>query len=166
MIFESRMYRYFLKAILIFTLGFMTGCMPFPTKNVDTPKIEGNIYSDESELSGYSIFLAYDVSDACSTKKAIKAITGLNGHFVFPQTFEWSLIRWAVPLDGYAVFNLCIVNPSGVKKWAYVSHIRTPSWAPDIKLSCSYEELLAKPEEIDRQKIFEIEVGCRPIQDS
>ena len=158
------MYRQFLKAILVFLLGFMTGCVPFPTKNIDTPKIEGNIYSDVGGLYGYSIFIAYDTSDACSTKKAIKAVTDLNGHFVLPKSFKWSPVRWAVPLDGYAVFNLCVVSPTGLKKWAYASHIRTPSWAPDIKLSCFYEELLDKPVEIERQKIFEIENGCKPIQ--
>lgn len=158
------MYRYARKVILIFALGSLTACVPFPTKNIDTPKIEGNIYSGTGGLSGYAIYLAYNVSDACSSNEAIEAVTDFSGNFVFPPTHEWSLVRWAVPLDGIAFFNLCIVSPSGLKKWGYVSHIRTPSWAPDLRLSCNYEALSTNPVEIATEKMYEIEHVCRRVQ--
>lgn len=158
------MHRFTRKIILILVWGSLTACVPFPTKNIDTPRIEGIIHSDAGGLSDYAIYLAYNVSDACSSKGAIESLTDDEGNFVLPQTHAWSLIRWAVPLDGYAVLNLCIVSPSGLKKWAYVSHIRTPSWAPDLMLSCDYETLLTNPVEIDSQKIYEIKYGCQRVQ--
>ena len=155
------MFREAPRLLFILALGFLSACVPFPTKNVDTPKIDGNIHSDTGELGGYAIYLAYNVSDACASNQAIKTVTDPAGNFILPATYEWSPVRWAVPLDGIAVFNLCIVSPSGLKKWAYGSHIRTPSWAPEISLSCDYDALSTKPAEIDLQKIHEVKHGCR-----
>ena len=102
--------------------------------------------------------------ECAPSNEAIEAVTDFSGNFVFLPTYEWSLVRWAVPLDGIAFFNLCVVSPSGLKKWGYVSHIRTPSWAPDLRLSCDYEALSSNPVEIVTEKIYEIEHGCRRVQ--
>ena len=140
----------------------LTGCVPIPTKNIDTPSIIGSLYHDERSLGGYDVYLAYTHDNACSVRggNTLHVVTDKNGEFKIPPTYKWSLVRWAVPADGTTYFNLCFVAPDVSKKWAYISHMRTPSWAPNIKLKCNINKLLSKPEKIDLNAIFKIKDNC------
>ena len=153
--------------IAVVSLFILSGCVPFPTKNIDTPKIEGNLRSGTSGLGNYLIYVEYDVSDACSSHDlgdAVETVSDANGNFVLEPTYEWSAVRWAVPLDGLVYLSICIVAPDGMKKWAYLSHMRTPSWAPDIKLTCEYDSLLSEPVKIDHTEMHELNKGCKRAQ--
>ena len=153
--------------IAVVALFNLSGCVPFPTKNIDTPKIEGSLHSGTSELGQYLIYVAYDVSDACSSYDlgdAVETVSDARGNFVLEPTYEWSAVRWAVPLDGLVYLSICIVAPDGIKKWAYLSHMRTPSWAPDIKMTCEYDELLSEPVKIDHTEMYELNKGCKRAQ--
>ncbi|GAB1268268.1 hypothetical protein NBRC116493_15210 [Aurantivibrio infirmus] len=143
----------------------LAGCVPFPSKNIETPNVSGVLTEDGVGLEGYNVQFAYGVNDSCSTssgQEAHSAITDKEGSFNFEITYKWSLVRWAVPLDRIEYFNLCFVGPDGSKKWAYVSHMRTPAWAPDIKLSCKNERLLLEPKEIESG--FKVNPTCEKVQ--
>lgn len=153
--------------IVVASLFILSGCVPFPTKNIDTPRITGNIHSGGSGLENYSIFVAYGIRDACKRivyGEANGVASNASGDFILEPTYEWSPVRWAVPLDGLANLSICIVAPDGLRKWAYVSHIRTPAWAPDIVLSCDYDELLSEPIKIDQIEMYEPSRGCKRVQ--
>jgi hypothetical protein len=163
MIFEVPMQCYLRSILIILLSSLALGCVPFPTKNIDTPKINGVLYSKGSVMSGYKVYLSYEVSDACSESnidKSLSSETNSDGRFELLPTYKWSLVRWAVPLDGYADFNVCFVAPDGTKKWAYISHIRTPSWAPNLSLSCEMEDLLSVPLERNENKMFGFDKVC------
>ncbi|WP_440904800.1 hypothetical protein ACMZOO_00820 [Catenovulum sp. SX2] len=141
--------RYNTKIIITYIVSLaLIGCVPFPTKNTVIPNLSGTLTQDGVGLSEYSVYLTYGSEDACLHERSISTDTNKNGEFIFEKTQRWSLVRWAVPLDSIDYFNLCFVSPDGVKKWAYMSHMRTPAWAPDIKFVCSFESLLSSPQPI------------------
>ncbi|WP_145964546.1 hypothetical protein [Veronia nyctiphanis] len=152
-------------ALLLVVSSNLVGCVPIPSKNIETPNVSGVLTEDGVGLEGYSIQLAYGVSDSCSVnsrQEVLSTITDKEGAFIFKNTYKWSLVRWALPLDGIDYFNLCIIAPDGRKKWAYIPQIRTPSWAPDIKLSCENEKLLLEPKEVESG--FKIKPTCEEVR--
>ncbi len=96
----------------------LAGCVPFPSKNIETPNVSGVLTEDGVGLEGYNVQFAYGVNDSCSAssgQEAHSAITDKEGTFNFEITYKWSLVRWAVPLDRIEYFNLCFVGPHGSK---------------------------------------------------
>ena len=149
MIFEARM-NYLQKLASVIVVSFLLlGCVPFPTKNTEVPNVSGTLTDDGVGLSEYVVKIRYSSNDACSSNDSIAVITDSDGVFSFKSTYKWSMIRWAVPMDSIDYFNLCFIAPNGAKRWAYISHFRTPSWAPDINVSCKINWLLAEPKEIE-----------------
>lgn len=147
---------------LLIVSNLLTACVPFPTKNTVVPNISGALLDGGEGVSNIEVKLAYGVNDACSSDKFISVYTDDNGKFKFGSTHKWSMIRWAVPLDQIDYFNLCFVSLEGGNKWAYVTHIRTPSWAPSINLSCTTNRLLSQPKAVEGP--YELKSTCEKEQ--
>ena len=135
--------------ITIFVSILLIGCVPFPTKNTIIPNISGSIAKNNIGLSDYVVKLAYGTNDSCLSSDAISAKTDKNGNFKFNSTHGWSMIRWVVPIHGIDYFTLCFTSPEGLNKWAYISHLRSPSWIPDISLFCKESDLFSSPQKIE-----------------
>lgn len=148
--------------LLFIVSNLLIGCVPFPTKNTVVPNISGVILSDGVGVSNIEVKLAYGVNDACSSDKSIAVFTDDTGRFQFGNTHKWSMIMWVVPLDQIDYFNLCFVSLDGGNKWAYVTHLRTPSWAPNMNLSCSVNSLLSQPKAIENS--YDLRSTCEKEQ--
>lgn len=148
-------------ASLILTSIMVSACVPIPTRNINTPSISGSLHSKESALNNYQVYASFSVSNPCHTNgTTLQTRTDPLGNFDIPATHEWSLIRWAVPVDMVSFLNLCFIAPDGDKRWAYIKHIRTPAWAADMQLTCIYENLLSSPIEIDQRELSRLNSTC------
>ena len=151
----------------VLIVPLVSACVPFPTKNVEVPRISGTLDAGREGAEGYEVVLAYGVGDACEVAEkggSLSAITDSAGQFEFGPTYKWSLIRWAVPVDSIDYLNLCVTTPDGERKWGYITHIRTPAWAPNLELKCSYNSLLNSPMDASKVSIYELKNTCSEIK--
>ena len=147
---------------LLMSMTLIVGCAPIPIERVVYPQIEGILLENSRPLENHSIYFSYTTNDACEMKNddlSQDTKTDLNGKFVISGKNKWSLFRMAVSADGYAHYNLCIVSPSGQKRWFFDSDLRTPDWAAPIKLLCEFDRLLKEPISLNGKLSFR-EIGC------
>jgi hypothetical protein len=153
----------FKRLIVIFvSLMLIVGCAPVPIERVVYPSIEGTLMDNRGPLENHTIHFSYTTIDACKKQNgdlSQASKTDSNGKFIISGKRRWSLFRMAVPADGYAHYNLCIVSPTGEKRWFFASELRTPDWASPIKLVCEFERLLKVPASLDGKLSFR-EIGC------
>jgi hypothetical protein len=138
-------------ALLMLVTFAMSGCVPFPTKTIEAPGIEGRLYRDGVPVENMNLKFSYNAEDACSVGDGsyfYETTTNDEGHFKIPIRTGWSFVRWAVPVHSFAYFNICFENNQGEKRWFYHSEYRTPTWAPSLKLHCEYDRLEKAPQKL------------------
>lgn len=147
---------------LLALLLALSGCAPIPSRTIEAPRVDASIQGGTNRHADYNIYMLNGLGDACALAKAKKepsATTDGEGRFVIPAKQGWSLVRWAIPADGIGILSLCIETHDKQLKWAYHSYIRTPEWAPELRLVCYLDKQLDAPLN-DGVKELEVESTC------
>lgn len=152
-----------MRSSLIFSLLIsLSGCLPIPARIIETPAIEGSVQALGNKRGSLRIYMLNHLGDACvqaDDRKVPSAVTDPEGRFVIPAKQIWSPVRSAVPIDVLAILSLCIEGEDMGRKWAYYSYIRTPEWAPEIRITCYLDKQLDGPI-IDTTNEIDVKSTC------